>query len=106
MTYKTLGARWEWMREETNKSPGKRFRMKGVIRFLNLQNGLVAVETNKGFTVFEIRQRCALDIGDEVTGPLDSLEGETLHNTTRGESFDVSIENIHCNRADTIKLLT
>ena len=79
--------------------------MKGVVRFLNLQNGLVAVETNEGFTVFEIRQRCALEIGDEITGLLDSLGGETLNNVTKRESFDVSIENIHCNRAEIVKLL-
>jgi hypothetical protein len=93
------------MRENTNKPPEKRFKIKGIVRFLNLQNGLVAVETNEGFTVFEIRQRCALDIGDEVTGPLDSLGEEILHNITKEESFDVSIENIHCNRTDAIKSL-
>ena len=79
--------------------------MKGNVRLLNLQNGLVAVETNEGFTVFEIRERCALDISDKITGPLDSLGIQTLHNVTKGESFDVSIENIHCNRAEAIKSL-
>ena len=79
--------------------------MKGIVRFLNLQNGLVAVETNEGFTVFEILERCALDIADEITGPLGSSGEVTLRNVTKGESFDVSIENIHCNRAEAIKLL-
>jgi hypothetical protein len=75
------------------------------VRLLNLQNGLVAVETNEGFTVFEIRRRCALDIGDEITGSLDSSGEETLHNVTKRESFDVSIENIHCGRTEAVKLL-
>jgi hypothetical protein len=79
--------------------------MKGIVRFLNLQNGLVAVETNEGFTVFEIRQRCALDIGDEISGLLDSVGEKSLDNVTRKESFSVSIENIHCNRAEAVKLL-
>jgi len=79
--------------------------MKGIVRFLNLRNGLVAVETNQGFSVFEIRQRCAIDIGDVITGHLDSSGVETLHNTTRGESFDVSIENIHCSRPEATELL-
>ena len=79
--------------------------MKGIVRFLNLQNGLVAVETNEGFTVFEILQRCALEIGDGITGPLDSLREETLYNVTKRESFDASIENIHCNREEVVKLL-
>jgi hypothetical protein len=85
--------------------PEKRFKMKGIVRFLNLQNGQVAVETNEGFTVFEILERCALDIGDEITGPLDSSGDQTLQNVTQGESFDVSIENIHCNRAEAHKSL-
>jgi hypothetical protein len=80
-------------------------KMKGIVRFLNLQNGLVAAETNQGFTVFEIRQRCALDIGDEITGLLHSLGEETLNNVTKRESFDVSIENIHSNREEVVKLL-
>lgn len=79
--------------------------MEGVVRFLNLQNGLVAVETNKGFTIFEILERCALDIGDEIAGPLDSTGEQSLQNVTKGESFDVSIENIHCNRAEAHKSL-
>ena len=78
--------------------------MKGIVRFLNLQNGLIAVETNEGFTVFEILQRCALEIGNGVTGPLDSLGEETLYNVTKRESFDVWIENIHCNREEVVKL--
>ena len=83
----------------------KDLKMKGIVRFLNLQNGLVAAETSEGFTVFEIRQRCALDIGDEITGLLTSLGEETLNNVTRREFFDVSIENIHCNREEVAKLL-
>ncbi|MCX5812531.1 MAG: hypothetical protein NT178_08305 [Proteobacteria bacterium] len=79
--------------------------MKGIVRFLNLQNGLAAVETNEGFTVFEVRQRCALDIADEITGPLDSSGEETLHNVTKEESFDVWIKNTHCNRVEAVKLL-
>ncbi len=79
--------------------------MKGIVRFLNLHNGRVAVETNKGFTVFEILERCALDIGDGISGPLDSSGEQTLQNVTKGESFDVSIDNIHCNRAEAQKSL-
>lgn len=79
--------------------------MKGFVRFLNLQNGLVAVETNEGFAVIEIRERCAIDIGDEITGPLDSSGGKTLYNATKKESFSVSIENAHCSRVEATELL-
>jgi hypothetical protein len=79
--------------------------MKGIVRFLNLQNGLVAAETNEGFTVFEIRECCAIDIGDEISGPLDASGEETLRNLTKKESFDVSIENVHCTRVEAMKSL-
>ncbi len=79
--------------------------MRGYVRFINLQNGKAAVETREGFTVFEVLERCALDISDEIDGPLDSPGFGTLHNVTRKEDFDVSIESTHCNRAETVQLL-
>ncbi len=75
------------------------------MRKLNLQNGLVAVETNEGFTVLEIGERCALDISDELTGSLDSLGRQTLQNVSKKESFKVSIENTHCTWAEANQLL-
>lgn len=80
--------------------------MKGYIRLLNLQNGLVAVETDEGFVIFEILERCALDISDEITGVLDIPGIQTLHNVTKKELFDVSIENIHCSWAEANQLLS
>ena len=79
--------------------------MKGIVRYINLRNGMAAVETGEGFTVFETLERCALDIGDEISGPLDSSGGETLQNVSKGESFDVSIENTHCTRVEAMKSL-
>jgi|PlaIllAssembly_1097288.scaffolds.fasta_scaffold412876_1 hypothetical protein len=79
--------------------------MKGNVRFLNLQNGLVAVETSEGFTVFEVRECCAIDIGDEISGPLDSSGEKTLYNGSKDESFDVFIENTRCTRVEAKELL-
>ncbi len=79
---------------------------KGYVRLFNLQNGLVAVETNKGFTIFEILDRCSLDISDQITGSLDTLGIQTLHNVTKKELFDVSIENVHCNWAEANQFLS
>ena len=70
-----------------------------------MQNGLVAVETSEGFTVLEVRECCAIDIGDEISGPLDSSGEKTLYNGSKDESFDVFIENIHCSRLEVTKLL-
>jgi hypothetical protein len=74
--------------------------MNGIVRYLNLTSAMVAVETREGFTVFELRQRCALDIGDMIEGPLDSSGEEVLHNVSREEDFAVFIERIHCNGAE------
>jgi hypothetical protein len=75
------------------------------VRKLNLQNGRVAVETNQGFSVIEVRERCALDISDELTGPLDSLGRQVLQNMTKEERFDVFIENVRCTWAEANELL-
>ena len=92
--------------EAKNKDSAEtRCHMKGNVRFLNLQNGLVAVETSEGFTVLEIRECCAIDLGDEITGPLDSSGTETLYNISKEECFEVSIETIHCTRVEACKLL-
>jgi hypothetical protein len=66
---------------------------------------LVAAETNEGFIVFEIRERCAVDISDRIEGDLDSTGGKTLLNVTKNESFAVWIENVHCSRAEVNELL-
>jgi hypothetical protein len=79
--------------------------MKGIVRFINLRNGLVSMETREGFIVFEIRQRCAIDVGDQITGSWDSPGEETLLNETKKEDFDVSIENIRCTRAEAVQSL-
>ena len=79
--------------------------MKGIVRYINLQNGTAAVETGEGFTVFEVLERCALDIADAISGPLDSLGAVTLQNVTKDEMFDVFIQDIHRSRMETMKLL-
>jgi hypothetical protein len=70
-----------------------------------MTNAMVGVETEQGFTIMEIRQRCAIDISDMITGPLDSLGPHTLRNATKNEDFDVSIEHVHCSWKETVELL-
>jgi hypothetical protein len=79
--------------------------MKGFVRYMNMKNAMVGVETYEGFTILEIRERCAMDISDIITGSLHSLGTGTLHNVTRGEDFKVSIEHIHCSGAKALELL-
>lgn len=79
--------------------------MKGAVRLLNLQNGLAAVETNEGFAVIEVRERCALDISDVVSGPLASPGEQTLYNVTKREIFAVSVKHVRCSLAEVYGLL-
>lgn len=79
--------------------------MKGRVRFLNLQNGLAAVETKEGFSVFQVLERCAIDISDEVEGPLDAPREAPLHNLTRGETFAASILNVRCSRLEAMETM-
>jgi hypothetical protein len=79
--------------------------MQGYVRYLNMQNAMVGVETREGFTIMEIMQRCAVDISDMVTGDLHSPGLATLRNETKNEDFDVRIEHVHCNGAETLELL-
>lgn len=79
--------------------------MRGFVRVLNMTNGLVAVETKDGFTVFELLEPCAVDFGDQLDGPLDSAGQEILHNITKAEDFAVSIKYVHCRLADVYRLL-
>lgn len=66
---------------------------------------MAAVETPEGFTVIEVLECCALDIADQLDGPLDTPGGETLRNVSKDEMFDVSIKNTHCSRADAMELI-
>jgi hypothetical protein len=49
-----------------------RFTTKEFVKFLNLQNGFVAVETDEGSTVIQIRECCA-----PATKKLSSIVGST-----------------------------
>lgn len=79
--------------------------MEGYVRYMNMTNALVGIETRQGFSIVEIRERCALDISDMITGPLDSPGNATLHNVTRNEDFAVFIEVVHCTGKDAVKIL-
>jgi hypothetical protein len=79
--------------------------MRGIVRYMNLTNAMAAVETEEGFTVFEVLERCAIDIGDEIAGPLASSGDSTLHNVTKKEDFEVAIGTSRCNRVEAVEML-
>ncbi|MDN3673020.1 hypothetical protein QWY99_08145 [Flavobacterium branchiarum] len=70
--------------------------MKGVVKLVNSQNGLCAIELdNNNFTIFEDFDE-GLSVGDVVSGDLESLGGETLYNETQELEVDGFIENFGC----------
>ena len=70
--------------------------MTGTVVFV--RGDRAAVETDLGFTFFEILGASDLEPGDELRGALDSLGGETLRVVSTGESIDVFIEDIYASR--------
>jgi len=70
--------------------------MKGIVKFINSNNGLCAIELeSNNFTIFEDFDE-GFEVGDQVSGNLEDLGGETLFNVTQGISVDGFIENIGC----------
>ena len=83
----------------------KRFRMRGFVRYLNLINAMVAAETETGFIVFEILERCAIDLSDRIDGPLDTPGIQSFFNASKDETFQVFVEHIHCSRIEAVELI-
>lgn len=67
--------------------------MKGIVRFINPRRGAAVVETEEGFTAFDIEEiTCALDAGDVISGDLGAGGATTLFNKTKNERFNARIE--------------
>lgn len=81
--------------------------MKGIVKKINPQRGIIAVEVDTNdFTVIEILEMsCAVEIGDVISGNLDSHEGETLINLSKNEKMDVYIQGINCTSLNAQKLM-
>ncbi len=68
--------------------------MRGVVKFVNEEFGLVAVETEHGeYTVFGLMNGGTVGIGDVITGDLEQLDHQTLRNETRDSRLHVYIED-------------
>ncbi len=68
--------------------------MTGTVSNIDYQRGFVTVETNCGYTVFELLGDYEINIGDVIIGNLDSLGGEKLKNSSTKTTMDVFIQNI------------
>lgn len=80
--------------------------MKGIIKLINPSRGWAAVKIDSGYTVFEILEGpFAIELGDEISGDLESHGGETLKNITKSEAMNVYIQGIMCSREHAISLM-
>lgn len=69
--------------------------MKGIIKHINPNRGMVAVLTDEGqYSIFELLGGDTVDLGDVVSWRDDTaLGGELLTNHTQGERFEVYFQN-------------
>lgn len=81
--------------------------MQGTIKFINHKRGLVAVQTENGdFTVFELLGGYTVELGDVISGDLETHAGETLKNLTQDEEMDVFIEDYFCSPAYAVEFIS
>lgn len=80
--------------------------MNGTIIAINRRNGFHAVRIEDGdVTVFELLDSVELELGDSVSGALDSSGLEELFNITQRQAFSVSVEAVHCSDSIAAHLL-
>ena len=71
--------------------------MIGKVRAINNQKGFIAVETDSNeFSVIELLGGYEVEIGDVISGDLETLGGEEVINKTQDEEMDVFIQDCHC----------
>lgn len=69
--------------------------MQGVVRIVNEDDAVVAVETEHGeYTVFGLLGDYPVVVGDVVSGPLEALDQQLFTNETRGVSMLVYVEDV------------
>lgn len=80
-------------------------RMRGVVHGIGRKNGLLAILTDsRRYTIAE-SVGGAVNVGDEVEGPLDCLGSQQLTNVTRKRELAVFVKDACCDVAITRRLL-
>lgn len=66
----------------------------GVVHAINRQRGMVALDTDDGYTIIELLSDDNIDIGDVMWWKNDTgLGGETYHNLTKGVQMNIYAQN-------------
>ncbi|MFA6292957.1 MAG: hypothetical protein WC637_14300 [Victivallales bacterium] len=71
--------------------------MTGIVKIINHERGIIAVEVEiNDFTVFEYNRPYAVNIGDIISGDLDSKGSKSLMNLSNCNKMDVIIQAVNC----------
>lgn len=80
--------------------------MKGVVKRIDYHKQFIAIETSEGqYSVVEVLENELPELGDVITGDLESLGGETLVNLTQNKRMDVYIQEIYADSITANRLL-
>lgn len=78
--------------------------MKGIIKYHSHNKERAAVETDNGYTVFDINHG-QISLGDIISGCLNDHGEKVLTNQTTGQTLSVHIESIQASRESVLLLL-
>ena len=71
--------------------------MTGFVKIINHERRIIAVEVDTDdFTVFEYNRPYAVNIGDIISGNLDSKGSKSLTNLSNYNKMDVIIQGVNC----------
>ena len=68
--------------------------MEGVVRLVNQETDLFAVETDDGFTVLETADIDDVEIGDEIVGDLGTTTCEVVLSKVKVQYMNVHVRRI------------
>lgn len=80
--------------------------VKGIVTMIDHRKQFLAVKLDSDeYSIVEVLEVESPELGDVLSGNLESLGGETLLNLTKGEEIEVFIQDIHADKTRAIKLL-
>ena len=80
--------------------------MKGQVELINPKRGLAALLTENGdYTSFELLGY-DVEIGDVISGDLESLGSETWSNESKRERIEVIVEDIYGSKATALRIIS
>lgn len=65
--------------------------MKGIVKYVDKSTGRTVLQTDDGYTVFDIHSE-EVNIGDTISGNLNDLGSNNLFDQTTGHTLHVYIE--------------